>query len=47
MISNITDRDIYVKPGPTDMRKQTNGLSVIVQEWEKSSRIKNRNCSNS
>ncbi|MEJ2664536.1 MAG: IS66 family insertion sequence element accessory protein TnpB [Spirochaetia bacterium] len=23
---------IYVKPGPTDMRKQINGLSVIVKE---------------
>ena len=23
---------IYVKPGPTDMRKQINGLSVIVAE---------------
>lgn len=23
---------IFIKPGPTDMRKQINGLSVIVQE---------------
>ena len=32
MIGDIKDRDVYMKPGTTDMRKQINGLSVIVQE---------------
>ncbi|MDA3809026.1 MAG: IS66 family insertion sequence element accessory protein TnpB [Spirochaetaceae bacterium] len=32
MILNLDKLNIYVKPGATDMRKQINGLSVIVQE---------------
>lgn len=32
MILNIKQLDIYVRPGKTDMRKQINGLSAIVQE---------------
>jgi len=32
MIPSIQERTIYVKPGPTDMRKQINGLAVLVQE---------------
>ena len=32
MIGEIRERDIYLKPGATDMRKQINGLSVIVEE---------------
>ncbi len=32
MIIDLEKVDIYVKPGKTDMRKQINGLSVIVQE---------------
>jgi len=30
MIINLDSIDIYLKPGPTDMRKQINGLSEIV-----------------
>ncbi len=26
------DVKIFIKPGPTDMRKQINGLSILVQE---------------
>ena len=32
MIIDFEKVAIYVKPGRTDMRKQINGLSVIVQE---------------
>jgi transposase len=32
MIPQIQPRTIYVKPGPTDMRKQINGLAVMVQD---------------
>jgi transposase len=32
MILDISKLKIYVKPGPTDFRKQINGLSIIVQE---------------
>jgi len=32
MITDISKVRIYVKPGPTDFRKQINGLSIIVQE---------------
>ena len=32
MIIDWTKVRIFVKPGPTDMRKQINGLSVIVSE---------------
>ena len=32
MIIDISKLKIYVKPGPTDFRKQINGLSIIVQE---------------
>ena len=32
MIIDLEKVDIYVKPGKTDMRKQINGLSVIIQE---------------
>ena len=32
MIIDLEKVDIYVKPGETDMRKQINGLSIIVQE---------------
>ena len=32
MIVDLEKVSIYVKPGKTDMRKQINGLSVIVQE---------------
>lgn len=32
MIINWKNIKIYVKPGITDMRKQINGLSIIVQE---------------
>jgi transposase len=32
MIIDLEKVDIYVRPGKTDMRKQINGLSVIVQE---------------
>ncbi|MBT3272130.1 MAG: IS66 family insertion sequence element accessory protein TnpB [Spirochaetales bacterium] len=32
MIIDLEQVDIYVRPGKTDMRKQINGLSVIVQE---------------
>jgi transposase len=32
MIIDFDRVDIYVKPGKTDMRKQINGLAVIVQQ---------------
>lgn len=32
MILDLDQLNIYVKPGSTDMRKQINGLSVMVQE---------------
>ena len=32
MILDLSDVRIFVKPGPTDMRKQINGLSVLVEE---------------
>ena len=32
MIINWKQIQIFIKPGPTDMRKQINGLSKIVQE---------------
>ena len=32
MIIDISKVRIFVKPGPTDFRKQINGLSIIVQE---------------
>ena len=32
MILNWSDIDIYIKPGATDMRKQINGLSLLVEE---------------
>ena len=32
MILDISKLKIYVKPGPTDFRKQINGLSIIVQQ---------------
>ena len=32
MILDWTNAKLYIKPGATDMRKQINGLSVIVQE---------------
>lgn len=32
MILDWTNLRLFVKPGPTDMRKQINGLSIIVQE---------------
>lgn len=32
MIIDISKVKIFVKPGPTDFRKQINGLSIIVQQ---------------
>ena len=32
MIIDFEKVEIYVRPGTTDMRKQINGLSIIVQE---------------
>jgi len=32
MFLDLSSINIYIKPGPTDMRKQSAGLSVIVQE---------------
>jgi transposase len=32
MMIDISKLKIFVKPGPTDFRKQINGLSIIVQE---------------
>ena len=32
MLINWADIKIYIKPGPTDMRKQINGLSVMIEE---------------
>jgi transposase len=31
MIFDLPQVKIYIRPGPTDMRKQINGLSVIVE----------------
>jgi len=35
MITDITRLKVFVKPGITDMRKQVNGLSIIVEEQMK------------
>jgi hypothetical protein len=32
MIYDLSHLTIYVRPGVTDMRKQVNGLSVIVEQ---------------
>ena len=32
MIIDLKNVSIYVKPGKTDMRKQINGLSILVQD---------------
>jgi transposase len=32
MIIDLEKVDIYVRPGKTDMRKQINGLSILIQE---------------
>ena len=32
MIADISKVRIFIRPGPTDMRKAANGLTVIVQE---------------
>jgi len=32
MILDLSKTKIYLRPGPTDLRKAVNGLSVIVQE---------------
>jgi transposase len=32
MLIDIENMEIYIQPGGTDMRKQINGLSIIVQE---------------
>ena len=32
MIVDFSDLNIYVRPGYTDMRKQINGLSILVEE---------------
>lgn len=32
MFVDLSSVDIYVRPGSTDMRKQINGLSILVQE---------------
>ena len=32
MIPDLEKIDIYIRPGVTDMRKQVNGLSVIVSD---------------
>ena len=32
MILDLSQVKIYVRPGVTDMRKQINGLSVIVED---------------
>jgi transposase len=32
MIVDLERVDIYVRPGKTDMRKQINGLSILVQQ---------------
>ena len=32
MILNWSDIQIYIKPGATDMRKQINGLTLLVEE---------------
>lgn len=36
MIVDWSEVNIFIKPGPTDMRKQINGLSIIVDEEIKS-----------
>jgi hypothetical protein len=33
MVVDLSRLSIYVRPGPTDMRKQISGLAVIVEEW--------------
>ena len=35
MFLDITKCKIFIKPGPTDFRKQINGLSIIVQDQMK------------
>jgi len=35
MFPELASINIYVRPGRTDMRKQVNGLSVIVQDYMK------------
>ena len=32
MLIDIENTEIYIQPGSTDLRKQINGLSIIVQE---------------
>lgn len=32
MIVDFNDLNIYIRPGITDMRKQINGLSILVEE---------------
>ncbi|MCG7850999.1 MAG: IS66 family insertion sequence element accessory protein TnpB [Methanosarcinaceae archaeon] len=32
MIIDWSEVNIFIKPGPTDMRKQINGLSIIIEE---------------
>lgn len=32
MIINWPDIRIFIKPGPTDMRKQINGLTILIEE---------------
>jgi len=32
MIINWQEVEVYIKPGPTDMRKQINGLSILVED---------------
>jgi len=32
MIFDLSDARIFIRPGPTDLRKASNGLTVIVQE---------------
>jgi transposase len=32
VIPDLSETDIFIKPGRTDMRKQINGLTVIVQD---------------
>ena len=35
MIFDLSSMKIYIRPGFTDLRKASNGLTVIVQEWMK------------
>lgn len=32
MLMDLTSLRLYVKPGPTDMRKQSAGLAVLIQD---------------